>query len=79
MCRVLQVAPAGYYAWRTRTTPSQRALVDELLMARIRLIFARHHRRYGAPRVHDELRDEGQAVSRKRVARLMRQDGLVAL
>lgn len=78
MADVLQVSPAGYYAWRRRTTPSQRMIADELLMGRIRIVFAENQKRYGSPRVHRELRDQGHRVGKKRVARLMRRGGLVA-
>lgn len=78
MCDAVDVSPAGYQAWRKRTTPSQRALADELLMARVRISFKRSKSTYGSPRVHADLRDEGIRVGRKRVARLMRQEGLRA-
>ena len=78
MCRVVDVSPAGYHAWRKRTTPSQRALADEMLMARIRLSFTRSKETYGAPRVHADLKAEGFHVGRKRVARLMRHGRLKA-
>ncbi len=78
MCRVLAVAPAGYYAWRTRTTPCARHLADERLLLNIRLSHQASGRTYGAPRVRRDLRDDGVHVGQKRVARLMRQDGLVA-
>jgi transposase InsO family protein len=74
----VDVSPAGYYAWRTRTTPSQRARADEILMARVRVSFRRSKGTYGAPRVHGDLRAAGVRVAKKRVARLIRQDGLVA-
>jgi transposase InsO family protein len=47
-------------------------------LADIRRVHAQHQERYGAPRVHAELRAEGQTVSRKRVERVMRQHGLRA-
>jgi putative transposase len=78
MARVLQVSPAGYYAWRKRTDPSQRMIADELLMRQIRLVFEDSRKRYGSPRVHHELRERGHRHGRKRVARLMRESGLVA-
>ena len=77
MCRVLEVSPAGYYASRKRP-PSWHALIDEVLMARVRIIHAESGETYGAPRVHLELQAEGLPASSKRVARLMREDGLVA-
>jgi len=77
MCRVLEVSPSGYYASRKRS-PSWHALIDELLMARVRIIHAESNETYGAPRVHRELQAEGLPASPKRVARLMREEGLVA-
>lgn len=77
MCRVLDVAPSGFYAWRTRTAPCARAIADERLMLNVRVAHERSDGTYGAPRVHRELRDAGLRVGKKRVARLMRQDGLV--
>jgi putative transposase len=78
MCRVLGVSPAGYSAWRDRPS-SARAETDAVLLRRIRTIHAASHGTYGAPRVHAELRAEGQRVGRKRVARLMRADGLAGV
>jgi putative transposase len=75
MCRVLEVSPSGYYAWRVRP-PSARAQRDGELLERILAIHAESRGTYGAPRVHAELRAQGVRVSRKRVARLMRQAGL---
>lgn len=77
MCRVLEVSPAGYHAWRQRS-PSAHAIADERLMLNVRVAFTRSRQTYGAPRVHQELRAEGLRVGRKRVARLMRQAGLLA-
>ena len=77
MCRVLEVSPSGYYAGRRRA-PSWHALIDEVLMARVRMIHAESGQSYGAPRVHTELQAEGLPASQKRVARLMREEGLVA-
>jgi putative transposase len=71
MCRVLNVSTSGYYAWRRRG-PSRRAIDDALMTERIRTIHAESDTTYGMPRVRAELRDQGVAISRKRVARLMR-------
>lgn len=77
MCRVLEVSPSGYYASLKRPL-SWHALIDEVLMARVRIIHAESGETYGAPRVHLELQAEGLPASPKRVARLMREEGLVA-
>ncbi len=77
MCRVLEVSPSGYYASRKRP-PSWHALMDEVLMAHVRIAHHESGDTYGAPRVHRELQAEGLPVSPKRVARLMREGGLIA-
>jgi putative transposase len=77
MCRVLSVAASGYYAWRKRL-PSRRAQRDERLRLEVRASHQRSGQTYGAPRVHRDLKDAGERVARKRVARLMREDGMVA-
>jgi transposase InsO family protein len=77
MCRVLEVAPSGYYAWLERS-PSKKSARDGVLLVHVRAAFKASRRRYGSPRVHADLRAAGHRVGRKRVARLMRQDGLRA-
>ena len=76
MARVLGVSEAGYYAWRRRP-PSAHAVADAALLKRVRTIHASSRETYGAPRVHAELRAEGEKHGRKRIARLMRAAGLV--
>ena len=76
LCRVLQVAASGYYDWRHRR-PSWRSQTNAMLMTQIRAVHARSRGTYGAPRIHAELQAANQRISRKRVARLMRQAGLV--
>lgn len=75
MCRLLAVSRSGYYAWRQRQ-PSAREMADAQLLEEIRKIFAASGQTYGSPRIHMELRAEGIRCSRKRVARLMRENGL---
>jgi putative transposase len=75
LCRMLKVSRSGYYAWRRRG-PSRRALED----ARLGLVVASHRDgrgTYGSPRILDDLREAGERVSRKRVARLMTERNLV--
>ncbi|MGV8082513.1 MAG: IS3 family transposase [Coriobacteriia bacterium] len=72
MSRVLGVTAAGYHAWKTRPA-SARKVEDERLKERITFCFEQSHGTYGAPRIQDDLADEGIHVSRKRVARLMRE------
>ena len=78
MARILGVSRSGYYAWKTRPL-SCRARTDEVLKKEIRSVHACHHGTYGAPRIHGELQRQGWRVSRKRVARLMRELGIDGL
>ena len=83
LCRILGVSRSGYAAWCRRrsqpTTPRQQE--KRQAEARLRLQIRAAHRTgrhyYGSPRVYDELREQGIRVSRKRVAQLMREEGLV--
>jgi putative transposase len=77
MCRVFGISPSAYYDWE-RQQQCERARRDGELLASIRRIFTKFRGRYGAPRVHNELACEGVSISRKRVARLMREAGLKA-
>ena len=76
MAPVLGVSKAGFYAWLHRP-PSAHAEADAALLKRIKTVHASSRQTYGAPRVHAELRNHGQAHGRKRIARLMRDAGLV--
>ena len=76
MCRVLKVSKSGYYGWRQRP-PSARDRADAALTERIERMHRDSRETYGAPRVHAELRFSGVRCGRKRVARLMRNAGLV--
>ena len=76
MCTLLGVSPSGYYAWsrRARSFPGR---TDEELREKIGAIYERSRGTYGSPRIHAELAAIGTSVSRKRVARLMREAGWV--
>ena len=78
MCRVLGVTAAGYHAWKRRP-PSARTVRDTQLKERIAFHFEASHCTYGAPRILDDLVDEGIFISRKRIARLMRELGLAGV
>lgn len=75
LCRVLEVSRGGYYAW-LRRPPSRRSTEDAALTEEIRELHQSSRRTYGYPRVHAEMRALGIGCSRRRVARLMREDGL---
>jgi putative transposase len=78
MCRVLGVAPSGYYEWLHQPI-SNRAREDARLLRLIRSSFTASQGIYGAPRVFLDLREAGETCSKHRVARLMRQAKLRAL
>lgn len=76
MCRVLKASKGGFYAWLTRAH-SKRTQRDRELQIKIVAIHKDSKKRYGSPRVHAKLREGGERCSRKRVARLMREQQLV--
>ncbi len=75
MCRVLGVTKSGFYAWRKRPKP-ERVRRDAQLAATVAAVHQRSRRTYGSPRVHRELKARGVRVGKKRIERLMRENGL---
>ncbi len=75
-CELLEVSRSAFYDWHHHR-PSARQLADDALGERIQAIYDDSRGTYGWPRVHRALRREGVCASRKRVARIMRQKGLV--
>lgn len=78
VCATLGVSRSAYYAWRTDNV-SARASRDDELAPLIRSIFWQHRRRYGTRRIVSELADQGQRLSRRRVAKLLKNQGLRAI
>lgn len=77
ICRVLSISRGGYAAWhRRRHQPSKSQKVDACLLLQIKAAHRQGRKTYGSPRVHRALRDQDVRVSRKRIARLMREAGL---
>lgn len=77
-CATLQVSRSGYYAWRHRSM-SQRRQSNEALLAEIRRIHQESKETYGAPRITAQLKTEGISCSKNRVARLMKQAGIIGV
>ena len=77
MCRVFGVARSGYYAWAARS-PSKRKHDDVRLRVEIRAAFRENRRAYGSPRLYREVRKVVPGLGRRRTARLMREEGLIA-
>jgi putative transposase len=77
LCRCLRVTRSGFYAWQRRPE-STHACDDRRLTVLVRASFADSQQRYGSPRIHEDLIEQHEHVSRKRIIRLMQQDGLQA-
>lgn len=77
LCRAVGVTRGGYWSWRRRV-PSARTLGDSLLLADIKRIYGDGRGTYGSPRIHEALNQEGTACGKKRVERLMRDNGIKA-
>jgi transposase InsO family protein len=77
MCEALAVSPSGYYAWRNRPE-CRRKREDGRLLVEIKAIHRENLGAYGSPRIHAELKDRQMHHGRKRVARLMRENGIRA-
>ena len=78
MCRVLNVSRSGFYAWLTRE-PSEQAERRAQMSAAVEGLYHRFKRRYGAPRLTEELNAGGVSCSRNYVAKLLRGLRLKAL
>jgi transposase InsO family protein len=74
-CELLTISPSAYYEW-SKHTPSARARKDVELRTHIRSAHEASRGTYGAPRIHQQLRQEGIRTGRKRIARVMATDGL---
>jgi len=77
LCRCLRVTRSGFYAWQRRPE-STHARDDRRLKVLVRVSFEESKHRYGSPRIHEDLIEQEEHVSRKRVIRFMQEDGLVA-
>lgn len=77
MAQILNITRSRYYAWLERT-PSKRELRDSELLEKIKDIHEKSRKRYGSPKIHEELKKLEEKCSRKRVARIMRENGISA-
>ena len=77
LCRWLEVTPSGFYAWCARPE-STHARDDRRLTVLVHASFDASKQRYGSPRIHEDLIEQQESVSRKRVIRLMQEGGLQA-
>lgn len=75
ICMILGIKRSSYYAWKKRK-PSQRKQDNQALIEHIRRVYKKYCKTYGSPRVYIQLKKEGISCNEKRIARLMRQDGI---
>lgn len=75
MCEVLSTSTSGYYLWQSRPE-CKRSHENRALVTRIRCFHQASRRIYGSPRIHRDLVDSGTSVGIKRVARLMKEEGI---
>ena len=78
LCAAFTVKRSGYHAW-VKAAASERECADAALLVKIRTVHGQHRGRYGAPRIQAELAVHGARHGCKRIARLMRADGLRGL
>jgi putative transposase len=76
MCQLAQVSRAGFYRWLQEPQPVE---AEMEVRSAIQQIAMEHRRRYGYRRISAELRRRGMPVNHKRVARIMREDNLLAV
>lgn len=77
LCQVMDVTRGGYWSW-VQHRPGPRQLADVVLLADIRRIHKGKRQIYGSPRIHDHLQKKGVRCGRKRIERLMRENGIKA-
>jgi putative transposase len=78
LCEVLEVSESGYYAWCKRKPCPKDMEATQKLTEQVTQAFEQSHQTYGSPRVHATLLQKGVRCSRRKVARLMRERGLVS-
>ena len=74
---MLGVSRSGYYSF-TKRLPSQRQQDEDKLMVKIQKVYEASRRTFGSPRIHAELKEQGETCSRQRIARVMKKAGIMA-
>lgn len=75
---MLRISRSAYYAWLSGVS-TLREDADLLLAPVVNLIFRQHRRRYGTRRIVETLADQGEHVGRRRIAKIMKNQGLIAI
>lgn len=78
MCKVFKISRSGYYDWQKRK-PSAMQVENQQIIKEIKAVYKASKNRYGSPKITSELIDRGLMVSRPRVARMMRSEGLKSI
>ena len=78
MCRVFEISRSGFYDWQKRG-PSKRQMENQRITQEIKMAYKASKNRYGSPKITAELTDKGWKVSRPRVARIMRSEGIKSI
>jgi len=78
MCKILKVSRSSFYDWQKRK-PSARQKENQQLTKEIKEVYKASRNRYGSPKITKELTDKGWKISRPRVARIMRLEGLKSI
>lgn len=78
MCRRLDVSRSAYYAWE-RKPVSNKMQEDQRLLEKIEESHKASRQTYGSPRIADDLKDQGEIVGRHRIARIMRENGIIGM
>jgi transposase InsO family protein len=76
MCKTLALSPSGFYSWLKRGCNPPKARRDKRILSEIRLIHSEARETYGSPRMTDEMQARGHTINRKRIARIMQENGI---
>lgn len=77
LCELTRIQSSSYYRWKKEPVPTKRIIEDEQLRVKIKESYKESRETYGRPRIHEDLRKKGVQVGKKRIARLMKEEGIV--
>ena len=79
MCKTLSLSPSGFYAWLKRGCNPPKVRRDKKVLSEIRLIHSEARKTYGSPRITDAMQARGYVINRKRIARIMQENGIYGI
>lgn len=77
LCELMHIQSSSYYRWKKVGNQTKRSIGDEQLREEIKESYRRSREIYGRPRIHEDLRKKGVRVGKTRIARLMKEEGIV--